>query len=226
MSPRRVAIQRLGLAVSILAVVLAGCIFDPKSIDKPPCDNCSGVKIPTNEPELIANLALAYQHRNYDEFANLLPTAENNVQYFFFLSAPLEDGTTNWGATEELRIHRRMFNPENPLPGETPVPQELWLQSITISLTPIREFVERPDLYASQTNPSGLDPAKWKVTEAEYHAEILFDTQTETDYRVDGKANFIVINDLTKTAGQDRKFLIYRWEDLGTYTPKPTAPAI
>jgi hypothetical protein len=227
MSPRRVALKRLAIVVVLATTVLAGCIFDPKPADKPPpCENC--VEIPTTPVELIAKLQEAYQLRSYDVFANLFPTAEDNAPYLFILSEPLPGGQTNWDVTEELRIHRRMFQPENPLPGETPVPQDLWLAGITITLTPLRDFSERTDLYGppvNPNNPQGLDPAKWKATEAEYHADILFDTQTDTDYRVNGRTNFVVIEDLTKTTGDNRKFLIYRWEDLGSFA-KPTEGAV
>jgi hypothetical protein len=99
------------------------------------------------------------------------------------------------------------------------VPEDLWLQSITITLTPTASFTERPDLYKSPTNPDGLDSNVWKAQECNYHAVLFFDTQSTTDYRVDGRANFVVIENLSKASGEDRKFLIYRWEDLGTSKP-------
>jgi hypothetical protein len=226
MSPRRVAAQRLGVTVTLLALLLGGCIFSPT--EKPPPPEPPRIGIPTSEVELIAKLADVYQRESYSEFENLFPKAEDNAPYLFILNDPPVGEPPNWDLTEELRIHRRMFEPENTPPGEEPVPAELWLESITISLTPNRDFSERPDLLgppANPSNPEGLDSDRWRVTEAQYHANLLFNTQTDTDFRVNGEANFIVINDLTKEIGEDRKFLIYRWEDLGS-TGKPVVSAV
>ena len=168
---------------------------------------------PTTPNGLIGQLRDAYQTRNYDWFSNLFSTAADSAPYFFFLNEPQGD---NWDLTEELRIHRRMFKPEDPLPGEFPVPEDLWLVSIDIQLEPQTEWTERADLYSSDVNPNGLDPAHWRATEAQYHAYVFFKTKGETDYQVNGLANFVVVEDLRKQAGQARKFLIYRWEDLGS----------
>jgi len=213
MSRRRDPRLHLVLILALCATVLMGCVFDPPT-QKPPGDTNI---VPKTQDELIQGLASAYRTRNYDKFVNLFPLTEDNAAYFFFLNEAV-NGVTNWDLTEELRIHRRMFKPEDPLPGEQPVPAELWLNSITITLDrTASEWGERSDLYRSDANPEGLDPAKWKATEAEYHADVFFETQGETDYRVNGRANFVVIEDLTKPSGTDRKFLIYRWEDLGDF---------
>jgi len=171
--------------------------------------------VPTVPEELIQNLVVAYQTCDYTVFENLFPNADDNAPYLHVLSEPLPSGQTSWDLTEELRIFRRMCNPENPLPGETPVPEDLWLQSVTITLTQIGSFAERPDLYESPSNPDGLESNMWKAMECTYHVNVLFVTQSTTDYRVDGRANFVVIENRTKASGEDRKFLIYRWEDLG-----------
>jgi len=231
MSRRRAAyLPHLGFAVAFAALLVSGCIFNPQE-KTPPTGGGTEIQIPTTPDELIQNLVAAYQQRNYLAFENLLPTDSDNAPYLFFLSEALPNGQTNWDRNEELRIHRRMFNPESPLPGETPVPQELWLQSITITLSPLASFTERPDLYKSPTNPDGLDSNVWKAQECTYQANLLFDTQSTTDYRVDGRANFVVIENLTKASGDDRKFLIYRWEDLGSNgkpveTAANTVPAL
>jgi len=78
----------------------------------------------------------------------------------------------------------------------------------------VQQFGTPEEVYKTPANPNGLDSAKWKATEAEFHADILFETQGQTDYRVDSRENFIVIQDLDKSAGAPRRFLIYRWEDL------------
>jgi hypothetical protein len=202
------------LAALVVTILILGCEEDPVT---PPCTTCPCTDCYETQDALVQGLSSAYRTRNYDEFAKLFPTQEDNAPYYFFLNEPV-NGISNWDLTEELRIHRRMFKPEDPLPGETPVPQELWLESISITLDrTAAEWTERTDLYRSDANPAGLDPAKWKATEAEYHADVLFNTVGNTDYRVDGRANFVVIEDLQRATGAAHKFLIYRWEDLGTF---------
>jgi hypothetical protein len=196
---------------------VCGCNEPAKVVEQlpPPCTNCAN-----SEDELIQLLATAYRERDHDRFADLFSSDADEAPYFFFMNSPI-NGIDNWDRTEELRIHRRMFKPENLAPPEAPVPSQLWLVAITINLSrTAASWVERTDLYKTPSNPSGLDQSKWKVAEAEFHAEILFETQSQTGYRVDGRENFIVIQDLDKTPGSPRRYLMYRWEDLDP----PAAP--
>ncbi len=219
--------QHITLALALAALALAGCIFSPSTKDKKqkiePYPNIVDSK------SLIENLRLAYQKRDYDKFATLFsnPTA-GQPAYLFALSEPTQTGETSWGYTEEMRIHRRMFQPERPLPGETPVPSPLWLQSVQISLTPQRDFNERTDLYRSPSNPNGIDPAQWIATEAPYGTFVFFQLAGDTDYQVTGRASYTVIEDKTKSNGDPGKWLIYIWEDLGNGPSKPAAtkPAV
>jgi hypothetical protein len=129
----------------------------------------------------------------------------------------------NWDVTEEQRIHQRMFEPENPRPGDAPVPNDLWLTSITITLNRVSsEWEERADLYATPAEPEGLDPELWKPVGAEYQADVLFDTQSETDYRVDARQSFVVLDRRDRLEGVPGKFSLYRWEELG-WPPASTA---
>jgi len=216
-------IQRRQIFASTILLVWLGigmlACDDPAKVTQTPppptCDNCF-----TSQDALIQGLAAAYRGRDYQRFEALFTAAADSADYYYFLNEPV-GGVTNWDATEELRLHRRMFTPQNPLPGETPVPSELWLNAITITLDQVAaSWVERTDLYRSEVNPLGLDPFHWRATEAEYHADVLWATQGYTDYRVNGYTNFVVIEDLQKPAGTARKFLIYRWEDLGNFLPK------
>src|SRR5262249_43995836 len=114
------------------------------------------------------------------------------------------------------RVHRRMFTPQDTAPGETPVPMELWLVNIDITLTPRNSvWSEDPQFYRSETNPMGLDPAHYKVTRNEYATSVVFPTQGDFDFQVTGHANFVVVNDLEKPVGDASKFMLYLWEDLG-----------
>jgi hypothetical protein len=162
---------------------------------------------------LVQGLAGSYRQRAFAKFSPLL--SDDPAMYLYLLSEPTPSGETSWGVTEERRIERRMFEPQNIPPGETPVPRELWIQSIDISLTALTPWVERTDLYRSSTNSQGLDPAHWRATEATYGARVFFQLAGTTDYQIDGRTNFVVAEDMTKQACDAGKFLLYRWEDLG-----------
>jgi hypothetical protein len=105
-----------------------------------------------------------------------------------------------------------MFEPENPRPGDTPVPQELWLTSIVLSLVPVGQWEERPDLYGSPAYPEGLDPGQWQAFGAEYQADVFFDMESETGFLVSSRQYFVVIQRRDMLGG----VYLYRWEDLAT----------
>ena len=177
------------------------------------------VQEPIDSPaKLVEALTRAYQQRDDELFATLLahdPGA--NAEFLFLLSAPSETGETQWGYAEEVRIHKRMFHPERPIPGDSPVPAEVWLQALTIALAPNETFGERADLYSQDGGADGkLDPALWKATDASYGTNLFFDLAGETDYRVEGTANFVVIENLQKEVGDAGKFLFFIWEDVGS----------
>src|SRR6188474_3538849 len=121
--------SRIFLAIVVSMLFCSGCDEPAKIIEPPACGNCSG-----SGDELVQLLSKAYRDRDIDLFTDLFPNTADAAPYFFFLNAPV-NGVDNWDLTEELRIHRRMFKPEDPLPGETPVPDPLWLLSITINLS-------------------------------------------------------------------------------------------
>lgn len=211
--------RRYFLPLALLGSMLwvSSCVEPTKVVSQAPCEDCA----PTSEDQLIQLFSETYQNRDIEKFTNLFSTSSDGVPYSFILNAPV-NGIDSWDLDEELRIHRRMFAPDAPLPGETPVQDELWLVSITINLSrTTATWGERTDLYKTPTNPDGIDATKWLASEAEYHADILLETQGETDYRVDGRMNFILLEDRAKTRGEARKFLIYRCEDL---EPPPAGP--
>ena len=212
--------QRAKLVTSVtclLTFVATSCVFSP--VSKPPAPP---IGPPGNPEEFIKVLEGAYRTRNYDTFASLL-SAETGAEYLFILE-PNSPGDHQWGRTEELRIQQRMFRPEDIQPGDPPLNPDLWLVSIDISLTPQQGFTEARTFYRSDSNPEGLDPAVWKAMEAVYNTDVLFDLQGQTDFQVTGRASFVVIENLAKNIGDAVKFLIYRWEDLGTRS-KPAAAA-
>jgi hypothetical protein len=212
---RRWALRPLLTSLLCASLGVTSCIFSPGTEVAPCTTDCQGPYTPATTPaELIEHLRNAYQTRNFTLFTNLFPANDDEARYQFVLNEPLPNGDPSWGRTEELKIHRRMFQPEVNVPGEVPVDPQLWLTDVTISLTPLSEFAVTTDF---NTPEGDLDGSRWKAYRADYHAVVFFDTVTENDYRVDGRAAFVVIEDLTKQSGDDRKFLLYHWEDLGTF---------
>ena len=171
------------------------------------------VLMPVLTPEeVIQALAMAYRNMDRHLLADLLVNdPARNAEYLFLLSAPTDLGETQWDRDEEVRIHHRMFDPGNPPPGDPPVASELWVQSLAIALHPAEPFAERTDLYT--TNGGPLDPAIWRAVDARYSTYVFFDL-TGTDYKVEGQANFVVVEDLTKGLGAAHKFQLYVWEDI------------
>ena len=172
---------------------------------------------PASPAELIDAFAQAYGTMNYNLYRSLLAdNAPGNAKFLFFLSEPTELGETQWGVTEELRIHQRMFMPESTPEGDPPVPPERWVQNIDINLTQLEPFAERTDLYSQDGGADGkLDSARWRATDARYGTYVYWDMAGEMDYVVQGEENFIVIEDKAKEPREPDKFLLYVWEDLG-----------
>lgn len=196
------------IAICLATTLFTSCIFSPtQKKGDPPAGP------PAKPEDIISALQDAYQKKDYDKFKSILSN-EPGAEYSFILNQPDPiTGETSWGLTEELRIHQRMFHPESPAPGDTPVDANLWLESVSIHLTLAQSaFTQRTDL--------GL-PAVFKAWEAVYTTDVLFDLAGPTDYLVNGKANFIVIDNTSKQVGDTGKFLLYRWEDVATSVAKP-----
>jgi hypothetical protein len=199
-------------AVAWLAV--AGCEAERQTAPAVPVDPC--VEQPCTAQAVAMQLARSYQNRDYAHFSRLF-----HDEFLFILHPdPSPDPTlppppTDWGTTEELRIHRRMFEPPNIPPNEEPLPEELWLTGISITITPAGQLMERSEFYQGPENPNGLDRQRWKVWGGEYNASVLFETRGETDYQLTSTQWFVIAQDLTKTPGDARAFSLYRWQDLG-----------
>ena len=167
---------------------------------------------------LIDMLGHAYRTMDFTLYRTLFANLKDHgVEFHFILDQPTAAGETQWGYEEEMRIHRRMFQPQVLAAGEEQVPAGLWPQSIACKLTRMQDFTERFDLYRSEQNPMGeLDRHRWRATDAVYATSVLWSTQGGMAFRVEGAARFVVIEALTKAAGEPGKFLVYRWEDLGS----------
>jgi hypothetical protein len=168
---------------------------------------------PQSEDEVIAALASAYVQRDYPRFAGLLPQPTDGASYLYESLSPLPSGPT-MDETEELRLHRRLFQPENILPGESPVEDRP--SAIDARFTRRSpSWMERPDLDHSDANPDGLDPARWRATSAIYDLRIVlhFSDQTMKVWRT-GPATLTVIEELRTTPGAPRRFMLYRWSEF------------
>ncbi|HZL84357.1 MAG TPA: hypothetical protein VFD07_03160 [Candidatus Krumholzibacteria bacterium] len=176
-----------------------------------------------NSEEAVVNaVARAYLSRDANFLASILAAdAGRNAEFRFILSEPTDLGETYWGYGEEVRIHQRMFHPEALPAGDPPVPADLWLNNVAVAPTPLEVFSERVDLYSDNGGLDGkLDPAIWRATDALYATWVFFD-MVGTDYLVEGFANFVVLEDLTKNMGDAGKFLIYIWEDISGFLQQP-----
>ena len=165
-----------------------------------------------SEDQLLTALQDAYAHRDLHLFSEVIAIEDGAVYEFHFPDPP--NGEAFWDATEELRMHRRLFEPENVLPGEPPASCP-WLLHLVVAFE--REspsWTERPEYYRSASNPGGLDADRWRATGAIAQSECFVETASENDYRLESRSEFVVIEDRVKPLGAERKFLLYRWLDL------------
>ena len=196
------------------------CTISGRTTDAPA--SIAGPAVPARDAvrsqfELIDVLAHAYRNMDLDLYATLFANSrQHQVEFTFVLYEPSADGEEAWGYDEEMRIHRRMFRPADVQPGERPVPRHLWVRSIDVTLVPLGGWSERFDLYRSEHNPVGpLDRHRWRATSTEYSTSVTWHTFAGSTMHIEGQARFVVIEDLTKSAGEPGKLLVFRWEDLG-----------
>jgi hypothetical protein len=104
---RREHLIRWALLLPFLAVLSAGCIFNPDKKDPPIVPPVSNFKVPTTITNVIHNLKQAYIEKNYDEYAKLFT---EDYQYIF---DPNDTGVPDsWVLGDELDVHRNMFGGE------------------------------------------------------------------------------------------------------------------
>jgi hypothetical protein len=181
---------------------------------------CSSSPSPTGPPaaaspeDLVQQLATAYRTQDLQLLPGLLAADPELPDYVFL--APPEGGFPGqqWNRDEELRIHTRMFDPVSTQQGTSPLPEDLWISTILITLTQETPFVEVPELYASTSNPTGISPQRWKALEAIYGTDVLFDLEGEIDYQVNGQCRFVVVEDLQISPGEAGRLTMLRWEEL------------
>ena len=211
----REILKTTALTTLTLVLLLTGCVFSPKPGDPP--DPPAPEKI-CSPDDLIKTLEFAYRERRIEMFAPLLANDPDNKAAYIFRLAGNPTGESSWDYTVEVRIHRRMFDPANPQPGEPEVPTEYWLTAIDIALTQVTPWTERDEYYFDpdnpDANPNGLDRNKWKVSDSRFSTHVFFDTQTDNDFLVEGEAIFVVIEDLEKTDCAPGQFLLLEWKDI------------
>lgn len=168
--------------------------------------------------ELVQVFAGAYRTLDYAKFSALLAD-----DYLFILDQPNPStGEWQWDVATERRVHSRMFDPRSIPMGDPPLPADHWLQTVSITLTPQIMFSEQFGAYTTATPPGPLDPARWIARDAMYSADVFFQLQGETDYQISGRAYFVIIEDRSKQIGDVGKFLLWRWEDLGSLSDLAT----
>jgi hypothetical protein len=201
---------RVALATMLF---LAGCEEDRIT-------ECIFCPPPPDPPNIMRSLAYSYQTRNLELFASLLAHDPDRNADYIHSSCDTVLGSTTWGYDEEICRHKRLFHPEDPRPGDPPVPPEDWLRSLSVNLIQLERFQERSDLYSTNGGADGkLDPAIWKATDARYGVDLFIDTQGETDYQLSSEATFIVIEDRAKRRDDPGKFLLLAWEELCNPVP-------
>jgi hypothetical protein len=207
------------MVILFVSMSLAWCVADVNSQPTTRTD-------PGSNEAVVEALKESYCNLNYELFVSLFVNeTEHGVPYTFLLDRPNEKGETQWGLTQEMRIHRRMFRPETIPKNDKPLPRDLWITSIELELVRIGGlFRERYDLYRSDQKLEGLDRHRWRAMSAEYAYSMLIHTQGGKKLCASGQATFVVIEDLANWDQEEPTFLIYRWEDRRT--PIETATRI
>lgn len=187
--PHGVRAAATALVLVVACVAVCGCD------DTDPIVPVNVPQPPASAAELVDALEVAYQARDLDRFAPLF-----HPEFVFTETTLTETITTcreRW-----ICLHRELFEPSS-------VPSELWLAALTINAALQGELVERPEYYASTSNPFGLDANRWLATGVAAEISILFETQGETDYQVTRGADLVVAEERAAVPGADR-FTFYR----------------
>ena len=115
---------RIALFAALVPVLMTGCIFSPEQ--NPPPDDQQGPKKVDSHDALIQNLVISYQKQDINLFTGLLANDKGNkAEYLFIPDDKANTGDDQWGYEEEIRVHQRMFEPQNTPVGQTPVVSEL-----------------------------------------------------------------------------------------------------
>ena len=162
-----------------------------------------------SEIELVELLETAYRNRDADLYQSLLADRDGAAFLFETRSGPGRV-SAHWGVDKERRLHRRMFAPERTPPDEPPVPDDLGIVDVAISLTP-GTFRERTEYY--QSAGGALSPDRWRALGGVVHVGLFVQTRGRPLDGVRGSVELVVVEDLQRPAGSPGKYLLYRWWD-------------
>ena len=141
---------------------------------------------PAAPADVIPELARAVMALDEPRLARLYAGPETGL---VFLHTPATGDP--WGYAEEMRRWHWLLES---------------LQSASVATTLLRPFEARTDL--------GLDPNIWRAWESPYVTASLFDLQGPTDYQVESRASYVIVEDLAIAPGSEGKFRIYLQEDI------------
>lgn len=198
--------RRRALVLTCFLPVALACGEDPTAPEN----------IPTvvDEVSLIAALAEAYASMDAARFESHLANEPGANAVFEFTMSSQSAVHDTWPVETETSLHRRMFRPSEIPSSDPPLSPELWLTSVDVTLVRQTDFVERHDFYQASSNPGGVDEARWRVTSADYVANVHF-LASGTNFAVqDGDAEFIVIEDRERETGDPGKFRLLAWNEL------------
>ena len=131
------------LSIIVIAGLTTSCIFDPKE-QKEPGDPPDPVvyKDLTEKDDVLYNLQLAYNERDFVEYQKLLD--DNFI--FIFSDTDFSSGKTpeQWNRADEVRVNKKIFDPA--LPGDNLVISlELSLDYAKENWTELPEKPDHPD---------------------------------------------------------------------------------
>lgn len=173
----------------LLAAASAGCKDEPVASARTRVP-------PRSEGELVGALESAYRERDPAVFEPLFHPE--------FTYHEVDDDRVVWTCRERwLCQHRNLFDPQH---AEPPIPHELQLVGLEFAAGPVTAFEEKPEYYASDVHPQGLDPQRWRVTAADVEFRIFVDLLGETDYEWRQRSNLVVLEDRAKASGETGKY--------------------
>jgi len=150
------------VTIGIIVPMFGSCIFAPKKEPNPPSETPAAYLPLTARENLLNNLELAYNERNFERFRELFDSTED-IFLFFFSPNDVKDGlvkNSQWDLGRELAATEAMFA-QGGAPGE-PIAESIRLELI---------YVENEDEWQPFT-PSSHPNETWYDRSVEYFLEV------------------------------------------------------